>query len=92
MTKIEGSAFAELDNLKILDLSYNQLTGNWTYELNLTLLRVLIGISNVIQLFCDSVSTEKEYVLSTVRFKEKDNKEFEACWVLLSKSPACGSP
>lgn len=26
MTKIEGSAFVELDNLKILDLSYNQLT------------------------------------------------------------------
>jgi Leucine-rich repeat (LRR) protein len=30
MTKIEGSAFVELDNLKVLDLSYNQLTGNWT--------------------------------------------------------------
>jgi len=28
MTKIEGSAFVELDNLKVLDLSYNQLTGN----------------------------------------------------------------
>lgn len=26
MTKIEGSAFVELDNLKVLDLSYNQLT------------------------------------------------------------------
>jgi len=81
MTKIEGSAFVELDNLKVLDLSYNQLTGNQTYELNLTLLRVLIGTSNIIQLFCDAVSTEKEYMLSTVRFKEKDSKEFEAGWV-----------
>ena len=46
MTKIEGSAFVELDNLKVLDLSYNQLTGNKTYELNVTLLRVLINTSN----------------------------------------------
>jgi hypothetical protein len=81
MTKIEGSAFIELDNLKVLDLSYNQLTGNQTYELNLTLLRVLIGTSNIIQLFCDAVSTDKEYMLSTVRFKKKDSKEFEAAWV-----------
>jgi Leucine-rich repeat (LRR) protein len=28
MVKIAGSAFVELDNLKALDLSYNQLTGN----------------------------------------------------------------
>ena len=46
MTKIEGSAVVELDNLKVLDLSYNQLTGNKTYELNVTLLRVLINTSN----------------------------------------------
>jgi Leucine-rich repeat (LRR) protein len=69
MTKIEGSAFVELDNLKVLDLSYNQLTGNQTYELNLTLLKVFICISNAIQLFCDAVSTEKEFMLSTERFK-----------------------
>ncbi|KDR13450.1 Leucine-rich repeat and fibronectin type-III domain-containing protein 4 [Zootermopsis nevadensis] len=28
ITKIAGNAFVELDNLKVLDLSYNQLTGN----------------------------------------------------------------
>jgi Leucine-rich repeat (LRR) protein len=76
MTKIEGRAFVELDNLKVLDLSYNQLTGNWTLELNLTLLKVLIGTSNIIQLFCDALSTKKEYMLSTERFKEKDSREF----------------
>lgn len=32
MTKIAGSAFVELDNLKVLDLSYNQLTGNLKSE------------------------------------------------------------
>lgn len=31
MTKIEGSAFVKLDNLQVLDLSHNQLTGTWTY-------------------------------------------------------------
>jgi hypothetical protein len=31
-------------------------------------------------------------MLLTVRFKEKDSKDFEACWVLLSKSPAGGLP
>jgi len=51
MTKIEGSAFVELDNLKVLDLSYNQLTGNRTFEINLNLLKVLIGTSNIIQYF-----------------------------------------
>jgi Leucine-rich repeat (LRR) protein len=30
MVKIAGSAFVDLDNLKALDLSYNQLTGNYT--------------------------------------------------------------
>jgi hypothetical protein len=92
MTKIEGSAFVELDNLKVLDLSYNQLTGNLTYELSLTLLRILISTSNVTQLFCDAVSTEKVYMLSTAGFKKKDRKGFGAGWVLLSKSPAHGSP
>jgi hypothetical protein len=47
MTEIQGSAFVKLDNLKVLDLSYNQLTGNQTYELNLTLLSVLINTANV---------------------------------------------
>jgi hypothetical protein len=44
------------------------------------------------QLYCDAVSTEKAYMLSTVGFKEKDSKEFVAGWVLLSKSPVHGSP
>jgi hypothetical protein len=54
MSKIAGSAFVELDNLKALDLSFNQLTGN-------------LNLNDTVTLFSDFlISTPNVYVHSAI--------------------------
>jgi hypothetical protein len=54
MSKIAGSAFVELDNLKALDLSFNQLTGN-------------LNLNDTVTLFSDFlIITPNVYVHSAI--------------------------